>query len=112
MSQIKQQNCPVSALKKFRKHETVNLIRLKQTVKANTMETDRQERTAETLKKAEKDFALDLPLIVDETARDKMILNAITAIEKDQLESILNLIAHIAVILPQDSDCSFTMTKL
>ena len=88
VSQMKQQKCPVSAPKKFKKHETVNLIRLKQTVKANMMETDRRERTAETIKKAEKDFALDLLLPVDETARDEKILNAITAIEKDQLESI------------------------
>ena len=52
------------------------------------METDRRERTAERMKKAEKDFTFDLPLLVDETARDEKILNAITAIEKDQLESI------------------------
>ena len=77
LSQKKQQKCPLSALKKFKKHETVNYIRLKQTVKANTMETDRRERTAETIKKAEKDFALDLLILVDETA-----------IEKNQLESI------------------------
>ena len=78
----------MSPLKKIKKHETVNLIRLKQTVKANTMETDHRERTDETIKKAEKDFPLDLPLLADETVRDEKILNAITAIEKDHLESI------------------------
>ena len=40
------------------------------------------------LKKAENDFALDLPLLVDETARDVKILNTIAAIEQQQLESI------------------------
>ena len=52
------------------------------------METDHKERTTETIKKAEKEFALDTPLLVDETARDVKILITITAIEKDQLESI------------------------
>ena len=54
------------------------------------METDHRERTAETIKKAKKDFALDFPLLVDETAQDEKILNAITAREKDQLESIFH----------------------
>ena len=77
------------------------------------METDHRERTAETIKKAEKDFALDLPLLVDETARDEKILIAITVIKKDQLESIFSIpIAQIAVTLPPDSGCSFTTTKL
>ena len=80
----------MSPLKKFKKHETVNLIRLKQTVKAKTMETDHRERTAETIKKVEKDCALDLPSLVAETARDEKILNAIAAIEKDHLESIFH----------------------
>ena len=59
VSHVKPQKCPVNASKKFRKHETVKLIRLKQTVKANTMETDNKERTTETIKKAEREFALD-----------------------------------------------------
>ena len=45
------------------------------------------ENTANVIKKAEKDFALDLPLLVDERARDIKILNVITAIEKQQLEN-------------------------
>ena len=40
------------------------------------------------LKRAEKDVALDLPLLVDETARDIKILNTLAAIEKQQQESI------------------------
>ena len=83
MSHLKPQKCPLNASKTFR-----SLIRLKQTVKANTMETGHKERTTETIKKAEKEFALDLPLLVEEMARDVKIVNAITAIEKDQLESI------------------------
>ena len=79
---------PTNALRKFRKHETVNLISLKQTAKLNTLDPEKTENTANVIKKAEKGFALDLSLLVDETARDIKILNAITAIEKQQLENI------------------------
>ena len=68
---IKQAKCPTNAIKKFRKHETVNLIRLKQTVKKNTLDDEHNDRTEETINKAEKDFALDLPMLVEETARDE-----------------------------------------
>ena len=87
-SRTKQDRCPTNALKKFKKHETENLIRLKQTAKKNSLSTDQNENTEEAIDKAEKDFALDLPLLVDETARDIKILNAIAAIEKQQLDSI------------------------
>ena len=66
----------------------MNLIRLKQTAKKHSLSTDQNENTEEAMKKAEKDFALDLPLLVDETARDIKILNAIATIEKQQLDSI------------------------
>ena len=87
-SRVKQDKCPTNALRRFRKHETVNLIRLKQTAKTNTLDSEQNEKTADVIKKAEKDFALDLPLLVDETARDVKILNTKAAIEKQQLESI------------------------
>ena len=87
-SNVRQEKCPTNAIKKFRKHETKNLIRLKQTVKTNTLDDEQNERTEETIKKAEKDFALDLPMLVEETARDTKILNAITAVEKNQIEEI------------------------
>ena len=76
------------------------------------METDHRERTAETKTKAEKDFALDLPLLVDETARDETIVNAITAIEKDQLESIFYPYRPHRSHLTTRIDRSVTMTKL
>ena len=88
MSNVRQDKCPTNALKKVRKHETVNLIRLKQTVKAKTMDDDQNEHTEETIKRAEKDFALDLPMLVDETARDVKNLSAIAALEKDRPEDI------------------------
>ena len=87
-SRTKQDRCPTNALKKFKKNETVNLIRLKQTAKKNSLSTDQNENTEEAIKKAEKDLALDLPLLGDETARDIKILNAIAAIEKQQFDSI------------------------
>ena len=100
---MKPQKGPVNALKKFLKHETINLIRLKQTVKANTMETDQKYRTTEMIKNAEKELPLDLPLLVDETARDVKILNALTAIEEDQLENIF---------YPYRPHCSHLTTRL
>ena len=87
-SNVRQEKCPTNAIKKFRKHETVNLIRLKQTVKTNTLDDEHNERTEETIKKAEKDFALDLPMLVEGTARDVKILSANTALERNQIEEI------------------------
>ena len=88
MSRIKQDKCPTNALKKFRKPETVKFIRLKQTAKVNTLDSNHNEGTFDTIKRHEKAFSLDLPLLVDETARDVKLLNATSAIEKGQLESI------------------------
>ena len=84
----KQDECPTNALRKFKKHETVNLIRLKQTAKKNLLSADQNDNTEEAIQRVEKNFALDLPLLVDETARDLKILNAIAAIENQQLDSI------------------------
>ena len=49
VSNIRQEKCPTNAMKKFRKHETVNLIRLKQTAKTNTMDDEHNENTEETI---------------------------------------------------------------
>ena len=68
ISRAKQDKCPTNALRRFRKHETVNLIKLKQTAKMNILNPEQNGKTSEVIKKAEKDFALDLPLLVDETA--------------------------------------------
>ena len=88
VSIVRQEKCPTNTLKKFRKHETVNLIRLKQTVKTNTMDDEQNEHTEETIKRAEKNFALDLPMLVDEAARDVNILSVIAALQKNQPEDI------------------------
>ena len=42
----------------------------------------------EAIQRAEKDFALDLHLLVDETLRDAKTLNAISAIETGRIENI------------------------
>ena len=88
MSNIRHEKCPTNALKEFRKHETVNLIRLKQTVKTNTMDDEQNEHTEEIIKRAQKVFALDLPMLVDETARDVKILSATAVVNKNQPEDI------------------------
>ena len=79
---------PTNVRKRFKKHETVNLIRLKQTAKMNLLNPEQNEKTAEAIQSSERDFVLHLPLLVDKTARDIKILNTIGAIEKQQLDSI------------------------
>ena len=51
------------------------------------MESEQKEKTAEAIQKAVKNFALDLPMLVEETARDVKILNAISVLESNQIES-------------------------
>ena len=48
-SRTKQDKFPTNALRRFKKHETVNLIRLKQTAKLNTLEPEQNEKTADVL---------------------------------------------------------------
>ena len=49
VSQVRNDKCSRSALEKFKKHETFNLIRLKQTAKLKTEEADRNEKTTITV---------------------------------------------------------------
>ena len=88
VSHLKTEKCLISVLKKFERHESVNLIRLKQTAKLKTLPEDRNQKTAETIRRAEKDFALDLPLLVEETAQDTKILDAIIALEAGRAEDL------------------------
>ena len=44
ISHVKTEICPTNILRKFKKHESVNLIRLKQTAKQNTVPENRNER--------------------------------------------------------------------
>ena len=73
----------------MRKHDSVNRIRLKQTAKQKTLQEHRNETTAETIEKAEKDFSMVLPLLVEETAQDAKMLDAIIALEAGRPENIL-----------------------
>ena len=57
-------------------------------MKTNTLDDEHNERSEETIKKPEKDFAVDLLMLVEETARDEKLLNAITAVEKQNVEEI------------------------
>ena len=85
---MKKEKGPTNILRKFKKHESVNLIRSKQTAKQNTLPEERNEKTAAMIKRAEKDFAMDLPLLVEETAQDTKILDAIIALEAGRSEDI------------------------
>ena len=60
-----------------------------ETAKLNTMEAERNQKTTEAIQKAEKNFAFDLPLLVEETVRDVKILSAISAIEGDRVDKML-----------------------
>ena len=66
----------------------MNLIRLKQTAKQNTLDGSDNQKTAESTKTAIKrlDFSIDLPLPVDGTAGDIRIFNAITVLENVRIE--------------------------
>ena len=87
-SYAKKDKCPTDVLQKFRRYESVNLIRLKQTSKLITYSGSNNARTGEAIKRAKKDFSTDLHFLVDETARDAKILNAISAIETDRIDDI------------------------
>ena len=88
ISHLKTEKYPTNILKQFKKHESVNLIRLKQTAKRNTLPEDRNEKTAEMIKKAEREVAMDLPMLVEETAQDTKILDAIIALETGNRDGI------------------------
>ena len=96
---------------KLKKHESVNLIRLKQTGKLNAMETEQKDKTAGAIQKAEKNFALDLPMMVEETARDVENLNAISTLQSNQIESIFYPYRPTEIIYPLDSACCITTIK-
>ena len=86
ISYLKTEKCPTNILRKFKKHESVNLIKLKQTAKQNTLPENRNEKTAETIKRAQKDFAMDLPMLVEETAQNAKNLDAIIALEAGKID--------------------------
>ena len=87
-SHAKTEKCPTNILRKFKKHESVNLIWLKQAAKQNTLPENRNEKTAETIKRTEKDFAMDLPMLVEETAQDAKILITIITLEAGMIDGI------------------------
>ena len=88
LANCERKTCPKKALRKFKRRERVNLIRLKQTAKQNTLKDSQNDKTAEAIRMAEKDFSVDLPLLVDETAKDNKILDAIIALEIGQPDKI------------------------
>ena len=80
-------NVPNNPPKKIRKHESVNWVKLKQTAKANLQDETQKQLTNGAIKKAELDFALDLPLLVEEMTRDMKILN-VSAKETDNTKGM------------------------
>ena len=52
------------------------------------MDSEQNEKAAKDTQKAEKNFALDLPMLVEETPRDVKSLIAITALESNQIEGM------------------------
>ena len=84
------EKCAMAILKKFSKFETVNFIKMRQYAKTNSLSDDLNERTGERIKKAERDFALDLNLLANESAKDSKIMGTISAIENERPELIFN----------------------
>ena len=68
----------------------MNLIRQKQTAKQNALQNSHDEKTTEAIRKAEKDFSADLPLLVGEVAKGTKILDEIIALENGQPDKIFN----------------------
>ena len=87
-SHVKKDKCPTDAPRKFRRYESVNLIRMKQTAKLITKSVTNNAKTGEPIKRAKKDSSINLNFLVDETARDVKILNAISAMEADRIDDI------------------------
>ena len=84
---MKQDQCPATVQTKFRRYdESIKLIRLNQTAKLHAEADD--EKTTESIETAEKEFAMDLPLLVDETAEDAKILKTITSIANYRTDDI------------------------
>ena len=63
-------------------------VQLKQPAKVHTRDRAVDEKTVESIKTDETDTAMYSPLLVDETAEDAKILNAITAIENGCTDDI------------------------
>ena len=76
------------------------------------MEAEQTKKTAEAIQKAKNTFALDLPTLVEETARDVNILTQSQPWNLIKLRASLTPIGPIEAILLLDSVCYFTMTKL
>ena len=105
VSEVQIENCRTIALKNFKKHEAVNLVRLKHSAELNTMEAERNEESTEAIQNAENSFTLDVPLLVEETARDVKILGAISAIKADYTD---NMFYHYR---PHDLACYSISTR-
>ena len=117
INQSKTEKCPTNILRNFQKNESRNFIRLKQTVKQNILPEDRNKITAEMIKKADKDFCMNLPSLVEMTAQDTKMLDAIISLEsgrpddifysyrpnRDHLETRFGLLFHNdKIVIPED----------
>ena len=111
-SRVKQDRCPTTVLRKIRRHDSVKLIRLKQTDKLDTQVGAYDEKTAESIETADRDFATDLPLLVDETAGNTKILNAIATSENGQIDDIFHAYRQHGEHLLIDSACFLIMTRM
>ena len=75
-------------LRNYRRHKSTNFIKVNQIAKATEISTPEKESMEDTIKKAEKDFALDLNMLALESSIDEQINRTITALEDDRPTSI------------------------
>ena len=75
------------------------------------MEAEQNKKTTETIQKAEKNFALDLPLLVDETALSRFSAQSQPK-KQTRLRTYFTRINHTEAILPPNLAYYFTMTQL
>ena len=72
----KLEKCPTTILRKYPKHHTVNFIKLRQYARTNGL-NELNEKRNDTIKRAEKEFTLDLHLLSNETTKDQRIISTI-----------------------------------
>ena len=75
-------------MRNYPRHQSTNFIEVNKITKSTEINAAEKESIEDTIKKAEKDFALDLNMLAFESSIDEQINRTITALEDDQPTTI------------------------
>ena len=75
-------------MRNYPKHKSINFVKVNQIAKATEISNAEKETIEDTVKKAEKDFALDLNMLAYESSIDEQIKRTIIALEDDRPTTI------------------------